>query len=445
MTVPWLYGMGFVITFSALFAKIYRVKLIYQAGLQMQRKQVTMADVLPVMGIMFVVEIGILLSWQLVAPLKWIREVTDEIDGYATASVGSCDGGESGWRFYLGLALFHALCLCYALVLCFQTKGINEEFAESSYLSLAVVFMFQVLVLAVPISALVRDNTDVYYFVRAAAVFLQNFTVLVLIFVPKMLRMHEERRSPASRSVRGTSLVRQPTNRASDRQIAGEGTTLRPSIRLGFTSWGGASLSDVDYDPSKSLKISNDCLTAIREEHEKTSLGLEEAQSSGPSSMVIEDPMRRSGSNVRFETSDPTTSEHNREARLLSPSEVEASWEELGFPSKEKAQMIIDLVKQSTDPAQRKAISTDLFETFREDQVAPGSGGSPVLQSFKGKVPPTSHSSKPDAVSPRVFSDHLKAKLSDLEADDNCDDGDDTNRQTEDWKGIPDSNGDDLA
>ena len=33
-----------------------------------------------------------------------------------------------------------------------------------------------------------NSKPDVFYFVRAVTVFLQNFTVLVLIFLPKMLR-----------------------------------------------------------------------------------------------------------------------------------------------------------------------------------------------------------------------------------------------------------------
>jgi hypothetical protein len=41
-------------------------------------------------------------------------------------------------------------------------------------------------VLAVPILALVKDSTDVYYFVRSIAIFLQNFTVVALLFGPKI-------------------------------------------------------------------------------------------------------------------------------------------------------------------------------------------------------------------------------------------------------------------
>ena len=192
MAWPWLYGLGFVITFSSLFAKIQRVKLIYLAGRQMQRKTIEFKDVAYIVAFMLVIETAILLSWQIVSPLRWEREVLTEEDGFPVESVGSCtsDDGD-GWHYFLALVLFHVVCLFCALVLCFQTKDINSDFAESSYLSLAVIFMFQVLVLAVPISVLVQDNSDVFYFVRVCAIFLQNLTVLALLFVPKMFRVSE--------------------------------------------------------------------------------------------------------------------------------------------------------------------------------------------------------------------------------------------------------------
>ena len=46
MAVPWLYGMGFVIRFSALFAKSQCVKMIYAAGKRMQRNTICLSAVI---------------------------------------------------------------------------------------------------------------------------------------------------------------------------------------------------------------------------------------------------------------------------------------------------------------------------------------------------------------------------------------------------------------
>eukprot|EP00934_Nitzschia_sp_Nitz4_P005782 Nitzschia sp. Nitz4//scaffold381_size12975//6080//9943//NITZ4_008989-RA/size12975-processed-gene-0.5-mRNA-1//1//CDS//3329549901//5772//frame0 len=326
MAVPWLWGLGFVVTFSALFAKIHRVKLIYLAGLQMKRKQVSLADVLPVMAIMFVIEFAILLSWQFAAPLQWQREVMDELDGYPTVSVGSCDGGQMGWRFYAGLVAFHVCCLGYALVLCFQTKDINSDFAESSYVSLAVAFMFQVLVLAVPISALVRDSADTLYFVKAIATFLQNFTVLVLIFVPKMLKVHEEHYNPTARSQRATSLHRTP----------------RPS---GGVSW-GASLTErsreiVRSDRSASFRADNEDSLEASARHSALQLSERSPVPSGAES-----------SNGPSVTSNEIAQIYGRVGKFVLPDDI-ADWESLGFPFRAGAQLFRELL-QNRSP-QREA------------------------------------------------------------------------------------------
>jgi membrane protein implicated in regulation of membrane protease activity len=69
----------------------------------------------------------------------------------------------------------------------------------------AVAFMFQVMVLAVPLSALVINTTNAFYFIRVCAVFFQNFVVLSLLFIPKMIRLYRGQRSDAERSNDGSA------------------------------------------------------------------------------------------------------------------------------------------------------------------------------------------------------------------------------------------------
>lgn len=192
MVVPWFYGIGFVLTFSMLFAKIMRVKLIFVAANDQtktgKKKKIGLSSVIHIVAFMLLFELAILVSWQVFSPLEWQREITAEENGLVVESYGECRS-DYGFFFYAALVIFHILCLLYALVLCIQTSHIDSSFAESKYISLSVAFMFQVLLLAVPISALVRDNTEVFYLVRVLAIFLQNFTVLALLFIPKMMKV----------------------------------------------------------------------------------------------------------------------------------------------------------------------------------------------------------------------------------------------------------------
>jgi simple sugar transport system substrate-binding protein len=280
MTWPWLYGLGFVITFSSLFAKIQRVKLIYLAGLQMRRKTIEFKDVAYIVAFMFVIETAILLSWQIASPLRWEREVRTEEDGFPVESVGSCTS-DDGWHYFLALVLFHVACLFCALVLCFQTKDINSDFAESSYISLAVIFMFQVLVLAVPISALVQDNTDVFYFVRACAIFLQNFTVLVLLFVPKMFRVSEVQSEDAQgtgrSSTRYSLAVSRPSHRISGMDsgiISNDGDSS-----LHFSAQNAASAAAIVRNSLIGVELNRDSENSAKKQ---VRFGSEGGDTSGP-------------------------------------------------------------------------------------------------------------------------------------------------------------------
>ncbi|KAL3943197.1 MAG: hypothetical protein SGBAC_002727 [Bacillariaceae sp.] len=187
MAVPWFYGLGFAITFSALFAKIQRVRLIYLAGVEMRRKRVQLKDVASIMVFIMAIEVAILLTWQLYDPHKWERVVLQEEEGFIIESYGQCVS-DTGNYFWMAIVAFHVVCLVYALVLAFQTKDINGEYAESSSLFLAVMFMFQTQVLVVPLVALVQDDSNVFFFIRCIAILLQNFTVLLLLFAPKMYK-----------------------------------------------------------------------------------------------------------------------------------------------------------------------------------------------------------------------------------------------------------------
>ena len=190
MAVPWLHSLGSVIVFAALFSKIWKVQMIYKAGERFRRIQVTLWDILPYALVMLTIVLALLIAWQAVDPFVWMREVKlEDYDGMALESFGECTS-DKGWYFWLALLCFQLAYLSYAMFLCWRTKEIPGDFAESNYVSLCVICIFQVSVLAIPITVMVRGDTDTYYFVRAGAVFLQNFTVLGLMFAPKMWRVH---------------------------------------------------------------------------------------------------------------------------------------------------------------------------------------------------------------------------------------------------------------
>lgn len=181
-----------------MFVKIERVRLISAAS-KKTKKAAGVQDAkyaarrsYPSMVVVLSLELAVLLSWQLVSPYQWEREVLFEENGLSVESVGRCSS-EHGLYFYFGMIGLHVILLLFALVLAFRVRHIDDAFAESNSLAMVVACMFQVLVLAIPISIMVEDDNDIFYLVQVGLVTLQNFAVLGLMFIPKVLKHAESK------------------------------------------------------------------------------------------------------------------------------------------------------------------------------------------------------------------------------------------------------------
>jgi len=112
-------------------------------------------DIAPNVAGLYVIVFALLIAWQVVDPFHWQRDIiTYDVDGFPVESIGSCTS-DGGWWFWLAILVFQIMCLFYALVLCFQTKHIQDELSESSNTFLSVICIFQINILAMPISAMV--------------------------------------------------------------------------------------------------------------------------------------------------------------------------------------------------------------------------------------------------------------------------------------------------
>lgn len=189
MANAWLWGMGFAITYSALFAKVWRVHKLYKLASKMRRQTVDYKDVFFIIIIVVTAELIVLITFQVMSPQVWQRDVIEDVNGYSIESIGMCDS-ENSTSFLYSLMVLNVVFLLIALVLCWRTKDIPSDFSESNYIFLSVMFMFQILLLSVPVTAMVRNDANVHYFTRAGSVFLQNLSVLMLIFLPKMRRIY---------------------------------------------------------------------------------------------------------------------------------------------------------------------------------------------------------------------------------------------------------------
>ena len=183
----WLYGLGFAITYTALLAKIWKIKtVLLQACRDLKVVVVTPFQIYGLMCAGLLVEIIILSSWTGAEGFTWRRECT-EVDfwGQCVESRGECRASRV-WSVLGLLIALHLAAMFYALILCYQCRDVPTEFAETKWITTAMVSNFQIFVLGVLLLNLLGKNSTLFYLVKVFCVVLSDGSVLAVMFLPKL-------------------------------------------------------------------------------------------------------------------------------------------------------------------------------------------------------------------------------------------------------------------
>jgi hypothetical protein len=198
MSIPWVVFLGWSILFSALFAKIWRVNLVYKNSMKFRRLTVSETDVLRPFAVLFLSNVTLLTIWTVMDPLYWDRIKTSPLDSY-----GACQAGDSAvWKVCISLlSILNGAALFLANFQAYRARNLSTEYGESKYIGMAMACILQVTVVGVPLLFLVQTTPSADYFVRCTIVLVVCMSILLLIFVPKMWHLYRNRAlSPLSRS-----------------------------------------------------------------------------------------------------------------------------------------------------------------------------------------------------------------------------------------------------
>lgn len=172
----WFYCIGFVLTFSSLFAKLWRTKKVFN-NKKLGKVSISDYDVLYIILSMCAAEIIVLAIWTTSSPLKYVRSE----DGLEA----SCKS--EGSLVYLAiLGVYHVIILGYGNVLAYETRNVNAVFSESKFIMIAMIANLQVLFLGGCILVLVYSDPVTGMMIKALIIFLNDMTVQLLIFGPKV-------------------------------------------------------------------------------------------------------------------------------------------------------------------------------------------------------------------------------------------------------------------
>lgn len=188
MVFPWLIVVGFSISFSALFAKTWRINQLFHNP-DMKRKQVLIKDVIFSMLTIPLISILLLIAWTIVSPLRWKRVVIEKDPfGRIKKSRGFCSSPNS-WPF-VGCLLFVLFCaIVIALKQLYLSRNIKMEFGESRHIATAISGMALIVAFALPILFLASNHPQAEFFVFSFFIIVTCTLILLFMFIPK-IRFH---------------------------------------------------------------------------------------------------------------------------------------------------------------------------------------------------------------------------------------------------------------
>lgn len=155
MAMPWFYSLGFSITFGTLFAKIRRVYKLFTApsssstvmsGSSRRSGGLPVLDTLLCIGGVMLVDVVILISWSVIDPLEWEREVIREDQfGIALESQGFCTC--DSWVIFASIiALLHCTLMAVACYMCYVARNIPSKYSEHKFVTIAMLSNLQIFI-----------------------------------------------------------------------------------------------------------------------------------------------------------------------------------------------------------------------------------------------------------------------------------------------------------
>ena len=136
----------------------------------------------------------VLVIWAATDPLKYVRIIltVNPLNGMTASSAGLCQSESNSLPYMAALATIQLALLAYGNYLVYKTRMVDTRFQESRWIAFAMVCYFEILALALPVLALVSDKVEAGYIVKAGVVFLNNITILCLLF-PKFSPLNSVR------------------------------------------------------------------------------------------------------------------------------------------------------------------------------------------------------------------------------------------------------------
>ena len=186
---PWLLSIGFTTTFSALFAKIYRINTLMRSARLFRKVKISAWDVMLPFFILLTITLIFLLVWTVVDPMYWIRQdVFGSTDGLSTYGICMIGRTNISKAMIASLVVLAFACVILACVAAWRGREISIEYSESKYVGLVMIVMLQLLLLGIPLNALVNTNPpagckSIHLILSIFTIYISFMDLILLFFV----------------------------------------------------------------------------------------------------------------------------------------------------------------------------------------------------------------------------------------------------------------------
>lgn len=190
----WILIVGYTTAFGAMFAKTWRVHAIFK-NVKMKKKIIKDQKLLIIVGGMLLIDLCILICWQIVDPLKrTVEEYSLEPDPQGRdiairPFLEHCEN--THMTIWLGIVYaYKGLLMLFGCFLAWETRNVSiPALNDSKYIGMSVYNVGIMCIIGAAVSFLTRDQPNVQFCIVALVIIFCSTITLCLVFVPKLITM----------------------------------------------------------------------------------------------------------------------------------------------------------------------------------------------------------------------------------------------------------------
>ena len=179
MATPWVFFVGHVVSYAALFCKLWRVDKV----MQFQKRAVSVQQSLwPLVSLVFIT-LALLTLWTAMDPWTWERQTISLVPA---ETYGEC-ASDSFWAFFGPLSAIVIFTEVLTFVWALKTADIHEAFGDSKTTMLAIYTHLQSWVVGIPILSVLGDSsTDATYAGRVLLIWIFSVSSVAIVVGPRI-------------------------------------------------------------------------------------------------------------------------------------------------------------------------------------------------------------------------------------------------------------------